>query len=602
MYNDVNLYSDDNHKYFANRKLPYERKKIMNKNSPARSIAMSCVKKSIWIIMFTAALVIVCALLSLINPIVYKKIIDEIIPSKSINALIIPLIVMVFVPWFLVFLSSIKNYLLSVLSTRITTGLRSECFNKCLRAKQSSIENIPSAQVADRIAKECGKIGEVYLTKDLASFVQEFVSLLTILLAMLFFDVKLTFLCCLAFPVSFLLTKVVAKRSKKIDRQLIDHLEGGYVFLTGALRKIKTIKLKNGYSVENTKWLNWLNEYNKIKQKATVVHNANRFLIGDFIINIIYGVLFFVAGVMVIQGELTLGELVIFISYVPKVYSSLRNVLNIKISTEVISNSFDKVDEIIELEQEQQSGDSVKAIYSIDLRNIEFKYPRGDFNFADFNLHIKRGDKIGIVGTSGVGKSTIFELISLLYTPQKGEILINGVNAHNYSIDSIRGRVSVVTQNVDLFNDSILNNIIYPFNHVEKEELEKVVNLVSLSEFIDRLPDGLNTYVGEDGNLLSGGEKQRISIANSLIHDSDVILLDEFTAALDTDVERKLIEAIMNLPDKTVLMISHRIYNVMLCDRILVINGGKITEVGEPKRLLADPQSSFHMLYSQMIY
>jgi len=574
----------------------------MKKNSPARIIALSCVKKSILLIMVIVVLVILCALLSLINPIVYKKIIDEIIPSKDIYALVIPLIVMILVPWLLVFLSSVKNYLLSILSTRITIGLRSECFNKCLRAKQSSIENIPSAKVADRIAKECGKIGEVYLTKDLASFVQEFVSLLTILLAMLFFDVKLTFLCCLAFPVSFFLTKIVAKRSKKIDKQLIDHLENGYVFLTGTLRRIKIIKLKNGYSVENTKWFNWLNEYKKLKQKATVIHNVNRFLVGDFIINIIYGVLFFMAGVMVIQGELTLGELVVFVSYVPKVYSSLRNVLNIKISTEVISNSFDKVDEIIELEQEQQSGDFVNGIYSIDLRNIDFKYPRGDFNFTDFNLNIKMGDKIGIVGTSGGGKSTIFELISLLYTPQAGEILINGVSAQHYNIDSIRGRISVVTQNVDLFNDSILNNIIYPLNHVEKEKLEKVINLVNLSEFIDRLPDGLNTCVGEDGNLLSGGEKQRISIANSLIHDSDVILLDEFTAALDTDVERKLIEAIMNLPNKTVIMISHRIYNVMLCDKILVVNGGKITETGSPEQLLADPQSNFHMLYSQMIY
>ena len=574
----------------------------MNKKSPARSIALLCVKKSIFLITVIVVLVILCALLSLISPIVYKKIIDEIIPSKNLSALIIPLIVMVLVPWLLVLLSSIKNYLLSILSTRITSNLRSESFNKCLRAKQSSIEHISSAQVADRIAKECGKIGEVYLTKDLASFVQEFVSLLTILLAMLFFDVKLTILCCLAFPASFFLTKVVANRSKKIDKQLIDHLESGYVYLTGALRKIKIIKLKNGYSVENTKWSNWLNEYKRIKQKATVIHNVNSFLVGDLIINIIYGVLFFSAGVMVIQGELTLGELVIFISYVPKIYSSLRNVLNIKISTEVISNSFDKVDEIIELEQEQQSGNPVETIYSIELRNVDFKYPRGDFNLSNFNLNIYTGDKIGIVGTSGGGKSTIFELISLLYTPQNGEILINGINAQDYTIDSIRSRVSVVTQNVDLFNDSILNNIIYPFNYVEKAELQKIVNLVHLNELIDRLPDGLNTYVGEDGNLLSGGEKQRISIANSLIHDSDVILLDEFTAALDTNVEKQLIEAIMNLPNKIVIMISHRLYNVMLCDKILVVNDGKVIETGKPRDLLANPDSNFHLMYSKMMY
>jgi len=568
----------------------------------SKKICLSILKKSWWLISIVLFLIISCSLLELVNPIIYKNIIDEIIPSKHTASLIIALILMVLFPWAVVLLSSLKNYILSILSTRFTGNLRKVCFDKCMHAKQEKLETIPSSQFANRIMKECGKIGEVFLTNDLVTFASQLITLISILITMLMFNVKLTLVCCIAFPISFLLSKFVASRNKSIDKQLIDHMEKGLNYLSNVLRKIKIIKLKNGFSAEHRRWQIWLDKYKNVKKRASVVHNINRFLLSDLIVNLIYGILFFVAGVMVMKNQMTIGELVLFISFIPKVYSSLRNVLNIKVSTAVINNSFEKIDEILELEQERIDGIQLDKINSVQLSNIDFSYSRGDFHLSNFDFDIKIGEKIGIVGTSGGGKSTIFELITSLYTPQEGCILINGDNASSYSISSIRSRIAVVTQNFELFNDSILNNLIYPSNEPNNEELSNVIKIVQLDNLISRLPEGLNTIVGEDGDLFSGGEKQRISIANALIHDSDIILLDEFTSALDAGTEKELIENIIKIPDKAVVMISHRIYNIMMCDKVVVMENGKIVESGCPRELLKNKDSKFSILYSNIIY
>ena len=147
-----------------------------------------------------------------------------------------------------------------------------------------------------------------------------------------------------------------------------------------------------------------------------------------------------------------------------------------------------------------------------------------------------------------------------------------------------------------------MNNLIYPSNETNNKELCNVIKIVQLDNLISRLPEGLNTIVGEDGDLFSGGEKQRISIANALFHDSDIILLDEFTSALDAGTEKELIENIMNIPNKAIVMISHRIYNIMMCDKVVVMENGTIVESGCPRELLKNKDSKFSILYSNIIY
>ena len=242
-----------------------------------------------------------------------------------------------------------------------------------------------------------------------------------------------------------------------------------------------------------------------------------------------------------------------------------------------------------------------KKIESAEFKNVDFKYSRNDFNIKNFNLSLKMGDKIGIVGSSGGGKSTLFDLLTLLYYPQNGEIMVNSENINELNVQSLRSRIAVVTQDVSLFNDTIKNNIIYPDIRCNKD-INRIIKSVSLNEFIGRLPDGLNTMVGENGDLLSEGEKQRIAIADAIAKDSDVILLDEFTSALDTATEKNILNEIMKMDDKIIMMISHRVYNIMGCNRVIVIDKGKILEEGNPHRLIEDHNSAFYKIYNNIFY
>lgn len=562
--------------------------------SYAEFIIKNCVKKNVLLIIFILLLMVTASLMSLINPIIYKTIVDEIIPEKNIYKLLISLCIMTIVPWLSVFASSVKNYFSAKLGETFTSALRRQCFEKALLSKQENFEKISSTQILNRITRECGRIGDVYITNDLISFVSEVILLISILATMLVFNVKLTLICIMAFPFSFVLTWVVSRKSKKIDMELTNVFEKGQKYLNEVLKMIKLVKLKNGYLREITRLKSWLNEHKNAKLKSSVAHNINRFLIGDFIINIIYGILFFYSGIMVIENQLTLGEMITFITFVPRVYSSLRNVLNIKVSSSVISNSFEKIDQILELPQEKTDGKTIESIEKIEFKNVNFSYSRNDFNIVNFNLTLEKGEKIGIVGNSGGGKSTIFDLLTMLYTPQSGEILINNESSTFFNIGSLRKKISIVTQNIDLFNGTIKSNILYP---MDEGDVNNIINIVSLDEFIKRLPNGLETEVGDRGDLLSGGEKQRIAIANALMKDSDVILLDEFTSALDITIEEKIINEILQMDNKITIMISHRIYSILHCNKVLIINDGNIIEEGDPKKLIQNAGSNYYKMY-----
>ena len=238
-----------------------------------------------------------------------------------------------------------------------------------------------------------------------------------------------------------------------------------------------------------------------------------------------------------------------------------------------------------------------ERLTDIEFQNVNFQYERADFSVSDLNLKIAEGEKIGIVGDSGGGKSTLFDLITALYAAKSGKILINGANISGFNVIGLRKKIAVVTQDNELFNGTIGYNLTYPDLC---ERTDAALKVVCLSDFVASLPQGLNTLVGERGTLLSGGERQRIGIANAILRDGDVYLLDEFTSALDTKTEEKIIDEIFRL-DKTVLMISHRVYNVMRCDRVLVMQNGRIVEEGNPKMLVKDPTSKFYDIYKRTV-
>lgn len=263
-------------------------------------------------------------------------------------------------------------------------------------------------------------------------------------------------------------------------------------------------------------------------------------------------------------------------------YKGIKEInLNIKNIQDILNNPEYPKEKFGNISKEYFDG-------SIEFKNVSFKYDDSPI-LKDINIQIKPNSTIGIVGKSGAGKTTIFNLISKLYTIDDGEILIDGVNINDYTEETIRGNISVITQEPYIFNMSIKDNIKIVKPSITDEELVEKCKMAELHDYIETLPNKYDTIVGENGVILSGGLKQRLAIARALVKKSEIILLDEATSSLDNELQESVMKAIKNInKDYTILIIAHRLSTIMDCDKIIVLDDGKIKGYNTHKHLITE--------------
>jgi ATP-binding cassette, subfamily B, bacterial len=269
---------------------------------------------------------------------------------------------------------------------------------------------------------------------------------------------------------------------------------------------------------------------------------------------------------------------------------------------------FAKLDEAVQvlgLPHEMQDAPDAKPLQltggSIQFRDVSFSYPSGQGVLDHFVLDVPAGQKIGLVGRSGAGKSTIIALLQRLYDPTQGEVCIDGQNIAHVSQESLRSSIAVVQQDISLFHRSLLENLRYGRPEASDEEVFRAVEAAKCTEFINQLPEGFDTLVGERGMKLSGGQRQRLAIARAFLMDAPLVLLDEATSALDTESEQSIQEALARLfKGRTVIAIAHRLSTLDAFDRIVVLDRGRIVEDGAPRRLLR-ARGIYSRMYSRQV-
>ena len=470
-------------------------------------------------------------------------------------------------------------------SIKATTNAQIKMFEETLKIKTAVIEDNTTGMFIDRINNDTEDIINTF--SNLCSVFINMISNAGVFLAVFVIN-KYMFIY---FVLSFIVIAVIEnkrnniyyERTKKL--RLIDEKKTGLI--SEIVRGLQDIKLLNAQSGILKRTRRQLKDINDERIGIVKVTSNFQFISGS--VSDLFDVIFYALGCLLVYlNSLTIANFVIIYTYKSRIenllsfYNSFSmHVRNFNLSAtrvfEVIGNTFDK---------ESDKGKNINRINGkIEFKNVSFAYSK-DNVLNNINFIINPGERIGFVGSSGSGKSTIFKLLTKLYSLEEGHILIDGEDINNISNKALRKNISLIPQNPYIFNFSVLDNLKIGNLDASNNEVIESCKKADIYNVIMNLDDKFNTFVGEGGVMLSGGEKQRFAIARTLLKKSNIILFDEATSALDNVTQDKVQKAIYGLDkDKTILIIAHRLSTVNKCDRIIVVDDGNIVDIGTHKEL-----------------
>ena len=560
-------------------------------------------KKQIPRITLLVAISLIGTVIGLVQPLLFRQLLDTAIPAADVKLIGLLLIGMAAVPVLSAGSSSANHYLRAYIGEGVAQRLRQDLFNHLLFVRLADLEQFKTGEHIYRLTRSCGLIGEVYVGQHLLPLAMNAILLVGTLTTMIWLHWRLSLLALVAFPLSFLLTRKTRNYTQNLYRDLSNTLEWGESYLNELLPGLRTVRASNAESYENARWREWLTAHRSIKAKVSAFHELIRIVMPESINYVVAGLVFAYGAFEIIQGRLTVGSLVAFVAYLPRAYAVLQTLLGTQVNLQEARVNAEKVDALFALTREQsgervlptgaasdeQGAEKASTPDGVELafHNVSFDYGRGDFGARELTFHIESGEFIGIVGPSGGGKSTIIDLIMGFYTPQSGNITIDGIDLRQLSLTSLRSQIGLVPQDLFLWNDSIGRNINYPALNDGVGSSADAARAAQIDDFINGLPDGYRTIVGERGLTLSRGERQRLAIARTLQQHPRLLLLDEATSALDALTEQKVRTAFDHArAGRTAIVVAHRLSTILNADRILVVDRGRIVETGSRTELL----------------
>ena len=482
--------------------------------------------------------------------------------------------------------------------------LNKQIANNILIADTQTLDNRHSGKYISNIMFDTGLVQNLVSTGVL-NLMKDSFSVIALVSLMFYQNWKLALFAILMMPLAGGLAKSLGKRIGKATEQA-GNASGRLVsFLSEILKGSKMIKIYQKENEENKKANNVINELVEknikiatIMVRATPIMEAlTGFMIAGFI---------FFSGKLISTGELEVNQFFSFLAAMMLAYQPIRSLATINMAAYSGAAAFKRIinviDKKIEIIENNNLANLTIKNSNIKFKNISFKYETNKAQaIRDISFDIKGNTMAAFVGHSGAGKSTIINLLPRFYDPQEGEVYIDDQKINSVNLNSLRKNISLVSQDVILFDDTIKNNIAYAKKDASQEDVLRACKYAAADEFIEKLPEGYNTMIGENGIRLSGGQKQRISIARAILKESPIILLDEATSSLDADSEEIVQNAITNLTkNKTTLVIAHRLSTIHNADKIFVMKDGKIINSGNHDFLIENC-AEYKSLYKKQL-
>ena len=575
----------------------------MNKKDLVKRIFRTQVKRYIPELSITFLFIILTSLTTAATAWLLDPAIKEIFINKNTKMLyLIPLaIILTFL------LKSISIYGTRIITIKvgikIITNIEILMAKKFLLSDISQITKKHSAKYLSNFTNDTGLLFAV-LTGVVVILVKETITLLALIGLMFYHDWQLSLLAITMIPVAALSSKNIGK---KMGKKALINLEASDKFLKSLSELIKgswLIKIYQKEEDELKKISMVINEKFKAIRKVEQTRLGSAPIMEIISATAIAIVVFF-AGYRSMQGAISLGEFVSFLAALMLAYQPVRSLAGINIGLQEGLTAARRIYEIIDQKNEVYHDEKAPSLKlkgaTIEFNKISFSYPDGTHALKNLSTKIKGGTKVGLVGMSGSGKTTFLNLIPRFFHLKNGSILIDDQNINEINLNSLRKEISLVSQDVILFDDTIRANILYGNVSATDNEIVKACKFAAAQDFIEKLPNKYESKIGENGIKLSGGQKQRLSIARAILKNSSIILLDEATSSLDSESESVIQKAIENLTkNKTTIIIAHRLSTVINCDKILVFENGQIIEEGKHE-FLVNNSSTYKKLYEKQI-
>ncbi|WAA13404.1 ABC transporter ATP-binding protein [Fervidibacillus halotolerans] len=491
----------------------------------------------------------------------------------------------------------ISFYLMTYAGESIVSFLRNRLWSHVLQIPVSYFDEHESGETMSRITQDTNII-KTLVTNHLVSFISGMTGIIGSILLLVMIDWKFTLFIFISIPVAIVIIFPLGKLMYKISKRTQDELASFSSHLGRVLNEIRLVKSHNAQEYEKEigrKEINRLMNYGLKEAKINAVISPVMTAIMMAIVVAIIGY----GGARVASGSLSPGSLVAIIIYIFNIVLPFSQMATFFTTFQKALGATERIFHILELEKEHSGHvTEIDLMNPLSFHHVSFSYDGRQNILKDVSFTIEQGKTYALVGPSGGGKTTIFSLIERFYVPQEGEIKLGETNIQDFHLASWRAQIGYVSQEISVLSATVRENICYGLEGpVDEERIKEAARLANAFEFIEKLPDGFETHVGERGIKLSGGQRQRLAIARAVLRNQKILLLDEATSNLDSESEQYVQQAIRNLmKDRTTIIIAHRLSTVVDADEIFVIEKGRITGRGTHDQLLAT-----HPLYQKLV-
>ena len=501
----------------------------------------------------------------------------------------------------------ISLYLAKLLMIRVGEEVKKEMqtnmLNSFIKADTELMESKHSGKYISNLNFDVTQITRMLSEAFLVLF-KDGLTLIGLLIVMFIQNWKLSLIAMIMIPLASITAKVLGKRMGKVVTEAQEKSGDLNRYLIDLFKNHKIIKIFQRENFEKERSEKFVNDLKEKTIKIASVYIRSTPIM-EFLTGIMIAVLIFYSGKLIMNDELGINNFFSFLAAMMLAYQPVKALTKVNIAISQGFSAAKRIIPIIDAKSEILSNDEKKELKidegEISFENVSFAYKSNLNNqvLQNINLDIAGGKMTALVGHSGSGKSTILNMIPRIYDPLDGKVEIDNQNIKEINLNSLRKQISIVDQNTTLFDDTVFNNIKYAKPDATDEEIYNAAKLSMCETFINNFNDGFKTKIGENGVRLSGGEKQRLSIARAFLKDSKIILLDEATSSLDSETEEQIQKALNDLTiNKTTIVIAHRLSTILSSNKIFLIDGGKVIVSGKHEELL-EKSSNYKNLYEK---